>query len=279
MTMRFVSVLAVALAAGSAFADKSTVNISSNGLLGGTGSHGGGSTSDFPGLSTGFEGVDGYVVGPMPQVGWSTLNGLNATLGNGASISAVNPFAGQQHLRLGKDPAFGLGTPSGVQTPALGFGGALQTTSFKIYIPSDPVNGPAYADYHVAGFTTAASLSFAWHLDFAFTGVLQVVRSAGDGGTVAGPNFLYNQWADLSVAYNPTTNAMSVTYNGNNFYNGVGGFGSVGQTAMDVAAIYSDNYQLAGEFTDIDNVSVVPAPGAMALLGLGGVLAARRRRN
>src|SRR5688572_25388982 len=35
------------------------------------------------------------------------------------------------------------------------------------------------------------------------------------------------------------------------------------------------------DYTDMDNVtaSLVPAPGAMALLGLGGLVAARRRRN
>jgi hypothetical protein len=41
----------------------------------------------------------------------------------------------------------------------------------------------------------------------------------------------------------------------------------------------SDNFQNPDEVGDFDNVSVIPAPGALALLGLGGLAAARRRRN
>ena len=42
--------------------------------------------------------------------------------------------------------------------------------------------------------------------------------------------------------------------------------------------IFMPASSVGGEITGIDNVTLVPAPGVGALLGLGGLLAARRRR-
>jgi MYXO-CTERM domain-containing protein len=52
-------------------------------------------------------------------------------------------------------------------------------------------------------------------------------------------------------------------------------------TTADANPTLSFTFTNPSDYTDMDNVtaSLVPAPGAMALLGLGGLVAARRRRN
>jgi len=56
--------------------------------------------------------------------------------------------------------------------------------------------------------------------------------------------------------------------------------GTVAATAVEQFIVRTDNFQNAGGFADFDNIgsTIVPAPGAVALLGLGGLVATRRRR-
>lgn len=90
------------------------------------------------------------------------------------------------------------------------------------------------------------------------------------------------QWINLGVAVNLTTNAIAITSGSAIVFQGSAAAGSAATLAdFDIFSsasatltdsAYFDNYIVSSE-------SVVPAPGTFALVGLGGLLAARRRRN
>ncbi|MBY0261069.1 MAG: hypothetical protein K2Q20_01910 [Phycisphaerales bacterium] len=90
------------------------------------------------------------------------------------------------------------------------------------------------------------------------------------------------QWINLGVAVNVATNAIAITSGSSIVFQGVAAPGSAATlsdfdifsaaSATLTDSVYFDNYSVTSE-------SVVPAPGAFALVGLGGLLAARRRRN
>ncbi|MEX2217956.1 MAG: MYXO-CTERM sorting domain-containing protein [Phycisphaerales bacterium] len=58
------------------------------------------------------------------------------------------------------------------------------------------------------------------------------------------------------------------------FHNAAG----IGSPGWEEVVFLDDQFQIAGERGDFDNFSSIPAPGAAALLGLGGLLLSRRRR-
>lgn len=89
------------------------------------------------------------------------------------------------------------------------------------------------------------------------------------------------QWINLGVAVNVVTGQAAITSGGNLLVIGAAnaGFATLsdfdamsGPSATLTQSVYLDNYIVTSEF-------VVPAPATAALLGLGGLVAARRRRN
>src|SRR5262245_47975363 len=78
-------------------------------------------TGHFPvgpgSLATGWDSVDGFVPGWIGgQNGWTSFVTSTAQ----GTVSNVNPFAGDQHLRIQRDPALGAGTNTGAFSPNLG---------------------------------------------------------------------------------------------------------------------------------------------------------------
>lgn len=82
-------------------------------------------------------------------------------------------------------------------------------------------------------------------------------------------------WTTISIAIDPS-NPQFISF-------GSGDFNSVFSDVGNIQISYTVPSSLAGTGTivnvDLDNVSIVPAPGALAALGLFGVATVRRRRR
>ncbi|MBO6739843.1 MAG: pre-peptidase C-terminal domain-containing protein [Phycisphaerales bacterium] len=121
-------------------------------------------------------------------------------------------------------------------------------------------------------FTLNNTASLAVFAGFAFgnspDGVMQIVTSTGD--VIAFDD-------DSGVNLMPSIQIESLS--AGTYYLGLSGFGDVGSDSVDTDELadglgHSENfdYKLAVGF------SVIPAPGSLAIMGLGGLVATRRRR-
>ncbi|TVQ63917.1 MAG: PEP-CTERM sorting domain-containing protein [Phycisphaerales bacterium] len=237
-----------------------------------------GSTA-MPGLRNvnefyGFESAEGYSVGPVAgQQGWAEF-----TARPGASrVSNANPASGNQHLRiveLQTGAAF-----NGAFSPDLG----AQPAGRYITSVDIALNDDGGADYQVLG--QAPSQGFlSFRVNFAFTGSIQILDDVGAGlvfvntGATWDPSLSYT---NLTVDLDFDNDTIDYFYGGNLIYSSVAGV--FAGSAVEQVILLSDGFQSFSETPsptgDFDNLSIViPAPGAFALLGLGGLVAVRRRR-
>lgn len=86
-------------------------------------------------------------------------------------------------------------------------------------------------------------------------------------------NATQDEWYTLDIELTATTVEFSI--NGTS----IGTVGNLGAHMIDNVILNAHNQGIAGEY-DVywDNFNAVPAPGALALIGLGGFTATRRRR-
>ena len=220
-------------------------------------------------------------------VGWTIPNAFPMGAGNVPTGTFYTVGAGDQG-------AASAGT-SLSSTHQLASSGA-NTTSYT----SPAGNGSQYAfssnvwkagDYYQASFsgTGYTGLSFAWDFTRSTTGpATWTVIMSVDGGT---------NWSTLMATYTPIVNSATPTgagtWNTSTYIAAYTSSIALGASADNASSIIvrvqalvdsvnsSGTYQ-AGGTARIDNVFVngtaVPAPGAVALLGVAGLAARRRRR-
>ena len=220
-------------------------------------------------------------------VGWTIPNAFPSGAGNVPTGTFYSVGAGDQG-------AASAGT-SLSSTHQLASSGA-NATSYT----SPAGNGSTYAfssnvwkagDYYQAAFsgTGYSGLSFAWDFTRSSTGpATWTVIMSLDGGT---------NWSTLLATYTPIVNAASPTGAGtwststyNAAYTSSIALGAAADNAASIIVrvqatvdpVNGSGVYQAGGTARIDNVFVngtaVPAPGAVALLGVAGLAARRRRR-
>jgi MYXO-CTERM domain-containing protein len=134
--------------------------------------------------------------------------------------------------------------------------------------------GSIYEVRGVSNWDTGAVASYTNHLkDLTNDGVLQA-----NGDILAIESF------QLPSAFNPNFDASnpitlySITWTPNDYSNRTVEVGDANHLNNDV---YTDNFGTSVSYTGVTggaSFQVVPAPASMALLGLGGLVAGRRRR-
>lgn len=227
-----------------------------------------------------------FAVGSLePQGNWLS-SGVNLPW---QTVSTANPAAGTQHVRTIFDTTAAAGVLRSVRTTgtgALPIGPSSVSLDFRI----SHNNG---ADYDIIGQAPTQGF-LTWRVklyfgdldgDFASGEILVLDDADGPGpGTgfayfSTGIEYTPGVYANLRVEANPGADTLLYFLNNALIYtSSVGVFAG---TTIEQFVFLHDNFQntTVGESGDIDNVTIIPAPGAIALLGLGGLAAARRRRN
>jgi hypothetical protein len=265
--MSAMAMVAVAGAAGSAMAIDRAPRLAESTSLSRFTDRGTGFTG------TGFEASEGYVQGDITgQNGWLSNNPPNGSMDvtDGSDDGNGSPNA----LRLSVGPQ-AQGTRGRAQTPLF----PSNSNGFGVDTRIDDNGGGNYGLF--GAISTGGLLAF--QAEFDYTGDIFVVLSVAGVPTFVNSNVSWaqNQYKLLEA----TISGGTLTYR----YDGaVIGSSPVLQSAVfDFVQFNHDNFQAfgGGSFTPggvaagyFDNVTSIPAPGALALLGLGGLAVARRRR-
>ncbi len=190
-----------------------------------------------------------------------------------ATIDTVNPHTGSQHVRMVNDPTVGAPSNRIVFSP----GGALAPNTPDATALWFFISAAGGADYDFVGQANSQAL-LTWRVKMNFQGGIFVLDDAGEGlafqptGVVWAPG----QWNQLCVEMDPIADVQRYFLNGALIYTGQ----VYAATSVEQVLALHDNFQNPGEFMDLDDITNVhiPAPGALALVGLGGLIAGRRRR-
>jgi hypothetical protein len=208
-------------------------------------------------LSTSFETFESFVVAPLePQNGW-TASGTNAPW---ASVSALSPAVGAQHVRMVKDPAAGQGVSRIIFSP-LAAVAPNSPSQVKMLIDLSNDGGSDY-DF----FGQAPSQGFiTWRVKFSFAdaggagpGTIFILDDLGIGPEFVDTGVIWteNAYQELKVQFDPAAGEIRYFYGGVQIYTGVIYAG----TSVEQIGALNDNYQLAGETADVDAVVWIDTP-------------------
>jgi len=112
-----------------------------------------------------------------------------------------------------------------------------------------------------------------WAVQLKFSGSAgTVIDDNGRAGNAV--NFVRGQWAEIRVDFDLNANTLSQYYNNSLIASGT--WASAGAIELGAVDLFANNASIV--FYDDMSLSRIPAPSAMALFGLGGLVAMRRRR-
>ncbi len=224
----------------------------------------------------GFEAGEGYVQGDITgQNGWLTNSPPNGEMQVRNGVGAGNGSPNALRLSVGPQPqgTFGL-----AEAPA-----ALSSNGLTVDTRIDDNGG---GNYFVRGLGILGAGAFlAFRVEFDYRGTIFLQNPNSNSGTLIDTLVPWsaNAYQTLTVSIGAT--AISYQY-------GATPLGttpiSTSGSIFDLVQFGHDNFQGfgSGPFSTggdpaagyFDNLTAIPAPGAFALLGLGGLVAARRRR-
>ncbi len=224
-------------------------------------------------IGTGFEADQGWLTGP--------LNGQQAWAASPAfDVVATNKNGSVNSLQVHKNTGAAQGSSQLAFSP-------LNLDNLRTQVCFDfKMDDAAGANYSVIGQAPSQSL-LTWRVEFDFGGHVFVVDRDQTGQLAyvdTGLSWGRFTWDHFQIDVGDQ--AIEYRRNGELFYTGE----RFGGTANEQLVVRSDNYQdFAGNTSIsggpiaayIDNIELraVPGPGALALLGLGGLVAMRRRRG
>jgi MYXO-CTERM domain-containing protein len=237
--------------------------------------------------STGFNSSEGFTVGDINgQNGWSTFQ--PGAGGGYANITASAPagFEGDQAL------AFNSGTDANTSPryawPA-GYGAAftadaaagnnVAVSQCSMYMASGSTSTERSG--MVVFDATGTKILTGFYVQ-ANTGLVYLLANYNNAGTIN--NFAFNtnvtigfnQWVNFTTTWNQATGRMEVFWGTNGFF--VDG-AAAGSVADETDFYATRNGSTIANTVYFDNLAIgaVPTPGALALLGLAGLTARRRR--
>jgi hypothetical protein len=240
--------------------------------------------------STGFEASEGFVAGDINgQNGWATYD-PTATGGGGgfANVTTGAPagFGGSQAVSFASGTS-GTTSPRYAWGPAFGAAFAAEAaagnTTYYAQTSMYMASGQTSTARHgmVTFDSTGTKIVTGFYVQ-ANTGLVFLLANYNNAGTIN--NFAFNtnitmgfdQWVTFTTTWNQTTGRMEVFWGANGFYVDGAAAGSI----ADECDFYNTrNGSTIGAMSYFDNLEIgaIPAPGAVALLGLAGLVGRRRR--
>lgn len=216
---------------------------------------------------TGFEPGEGFAPGYIGgQAGWSAFT-ASATEGH---VDTVNPYAGEQHLRISHDPDIAAGTLTGGFSPDMGVQND-DAVSVSVMVAIGATGG---ADYDVVPQAPSQGLLTA-RVKFSYLGDILVLDDPGTGVAFVdtGVDWLPGGYRNLTIDIDAGSNTIYYSYNGSVIYLSMAFAG----TCVEEVVLLSDNFHI-GESGDFDNLVITPEPATVALLAIGALGVLRRRR-
>lgn len=203
-----------------------------------------------------FDAAADFSATSNPNGAWS-FGYENTTLGFGFTPATLSGnYLGVDYWQRGPDLPGAFHNPAA--TPNYAYGTAVIDPGMLILHP-----GPV-GEYEVARFTAPTTGTYQFSVDF--IGQDQII------GTTTDVHLLVNDGTALLVS-------GMVTGFHSTFSSGSYSMLLQAGDTIDAAVGMGNNGTYYGDSTGLDfRVELVPAPGAAALLGLGGLLATRRRR-
>lgn len=206
-------------------------------------------------IANGFEAPTFTTGSIQGQSGWLSTSPLT-------SVSTANARSGSQHFRM--ETSLNSTDPQAFGPTFLPAG----STSVSVWFSLENIN----TIFGLSGVTSSFQTS--WGMMVGSGNVLLFGNGTWfDSGTDIADAGVYHQFATV---YNPGDQSRDYYLNGALFYHQASGL-PAGVTTDRLTVSLSAS---AGNHVDIDDIGTyaVPAPGSIALIGLGGLIAGRRKR-
>ena len=234
--------------------------------------------------STGFNASEGYVVGNLNgQQGWTTYQPSTGTGSSVASITAAGTMQMNSGTSAAESARFAWNGNYGAQFDierAAGNTRLYTVVDMNVPRAQTSVGRIGVYNYDVTG--TKILSGFFIQLN---TGILSLVGSYNNAGTVGNYSFAtttaitFDTWTTMTTTWDSDTGRFQVFMGSTGVY--VDG-AAAGSTADETDFYSTRNAGTVAGTAFFDNLEVgttTPAPGALALLGVAGLVGGRRRRS